>query len=161
MNQEPSIEAYWTVRQETHHECVSRTLQFLEAISKESGLSKWCIPGNTRQESNRPQELSMEAIGKRMKPIWKRCRGLPAPNLTDRLGFSFSVWNGDDEASAGISVHCGSYVPDQKNDVSLDLPEQPFPGDEASKEKFKRLLNFFVKIWDPDFALVTTRERSA
>jgi hypothetical protein len=159
MKQEPHVGAYWEARQETHQDCVTRTLEFMRAISQEPGLNKWCIPGRTRKESDTPQELSMEAIGKRTKPIWKRCKGISAPDLTDRLGFSFSVWNGDDKASAGISVHCGSYAPDQLNDVSLELPEQPFPGDEASRGRFKRLLDIFVKIWDPDLAVVTTRER--
>jgi hypothetical protein len=160
MKEEPRITAYWKARKETHRECVARTLRFLEAISKEPGLSKWCIPGKTRKKSNRPQDFSMEAIGKRMKPIWKPIRGIPFPNSTDKLGFRFSIWNADDDASAGISVRCGSYSPDQKNDVSLELPDQSFPGDEASKERFRRLLDIFAEIWDPDFALVTTDVRS-
>jgi hypothetical protein len=159
MKEEPSVDAYWKARKETHRECVARTLRFLEAISKEPGLSKWYIPGRTRKESEKPQELSMEAIGKRMKPIWKPIRGLPFPNSTDLLGFRFGVWNCDDDASAGISVRCGSYGSKKKNSVSLNLPKQPFPGDEASRERFKRLLNIFAEVWQPDFAIVTTRER--
>jgi hypothetical protein len=159
MNQKPRIRAFWEARKETHRECVARTLRFLEAISKDPSLGKWFIPGKSRKESNRPQELSMEAIGKRTKPIWKPIRGIPFPNSTDLLGFDFAVWNCNDEASAGILVHCGSYDPDQKNDVLLNLPKQPFPGDEASQERFKRLLNILAEVWDPDFALVTTDER--
>jgi hypothetical protein len=159
MNQKPSVHAYWRARKETHWECVARTLRFMEAISKEPGLHKWFIPGKSRKASEKPQELSMEAIGKRMKPIWKPIRGIPAPNSTDLLGFSFGVWNCDDAASAGISVDCGSYSPNKKNRVSLRLPKQPFPGDDASRERFKRLLDIFAEVWDPDFSIVATDER--
>lgn len=159
MNQEPRVGAYWGARKETHQECVTRTLQFLNAVPEVSGLTGWFIP--IREGINKPQELSMEAIGKRMKPIWKSIKGVPAPDLTDRLGFRFSVWNGDDEVSAGLSIRCGSHSPDQnqKNMVSLSLPRQPLPGDEASRQRFERLLKIFAKVWEPDFALVTTKER--
>ena len=159
MNQKPFIGAYWAARKETHQESVARTLQFLDAISQESRLARWFIPGNTRKEANTPQQISLEAIGKRMKPIGKRCRGIPDPELTDRLGFRFSAWNGSDDASAGLSVTCGLHVPNQNNSIVLDLPLQPFPGDQESRNRFKRLLDIFVKIWEPDFAIVTSSTR--
>jgi hypothetical protein len=127
MKEKAFVKAFWGARKETHWECVARTLRFMEAISEEPGLHKWFIPGKSRKESEKPQELSMEAIGKRMKPIWKPIRGIPAPNSTDLLGFRFGIWNCDDDASAGILLRCGSYTPDQKNDVSLDLPKNRFP----------------------------------
>jgi hypothetical protein len=159
MNQEPFVHAYWKARKETHRACVARTLKFLEALSEEPGLNKWFKGGRTKKEASRPQELSMEAIGKRMKPVWKPSRGIPAPNSTDRLGFSFSAWNGNEDAGAGVLIFSGLYDPEQKNSVRLRLPKQLFPGDGASKEKFERLLGIAVRTWDPDIAVVTTSER--
>lgn len=161
MNQKPFIGAYWLGRKEIHQECVVRTLRFLKALSGEFGLTNWFIPGRTNKEASKPQELSIDAIAKRMMPVWKPCKGIPAPNSTDLLGFRFSVWNGNDKVSAGLSIRCGSYSPNQnqKNLVRMDFPKQPFPGDEASRKKFQRLLDIFVKVWDPNFALVTTSER--
>ncbi len=161
MNQDPHIRAFWKARKETHRECVARALRFLEAISAEPGLNKWFKGGRTRKEASVTQELSMDAIGKRMTPVWRPCKGVPDSDLTDELGFSFGAWNGNDDAGASFLISCGSYDSNKKNSVSLDLPRQQFPGDEASRERFKRLLNIFAEVWDPDFALVTTSERKA
>lgn len=158
MNQEPFIGVYWAARKETHRECVIRTLEFLKAISKEPNLTDW-FRGGTRTKAGTPQELNMAAIGQRMTPGMKKCRGIPDPDLTDELGFSFGAWNGNHKAAASILVTCGLQDPHQSNAVALDLFCQPFPGDQESQDRFKRLLNIAVRVWDPDLVVVTTSER--
>jgi hypothetical protein len=161
MNQKPFIGVYWKARKETHRECVMRTLEFLKTISNEPNLMHW-FSGGTSKCTGELQELSIAAIGRQMTPVTttKKFRGDLDPNLTDELGFGFGAWNGNHNAGASVLITCGSHNPHQSNVVAFKLFRQPFPGDQESKDRFRRLLDTCIKTWDPDFAVVTTSERN-
>lgn len=158
MNPKPFIGVYWKTRKETHRECVMRTLEFFKAISNEPNLTHWFRDG-TSKSAGVLQELSIAAIGQQMEPVMKQCKGVPDPDLTDEGGFIFGAWNGNHNAGASVLITCGAHNPNVSNAVTFKLFRQPFPGDQESKDRFRRLLDACVRAWDPDLAIVTTSER--
>lgn len=154
MNESLFIGAYWSSRKESRQECAERIATFLRSIESHAGLDRWFLKARSRKAAMMPLELTIEAIGERLKTNSQDTDGTPI----QELGFNLNVWNGSDANPASLVITCGVFSSFVKNSAVLYLPPQPPPTDAHSCETFRALLEKCVKAWDPDDALVTSTQ---
>ena len=150
----PFVGAYWASRKETREECAKRIFQFLSSIHEIQIFSDWYFLSNSRRKANKPLELSLEGISKKLKVQ----RTDVGREIMEDLGFSLSVWNGNDEQSASFSSTIGGYSQFVGNNAVLRLPIQVAPSTSEEKSFLEGLMKKTVKVFDPDEAVVTSTE---
>src|SRR4051794_30187502 len=118
------IGAYWGARRESADACAHRTQHFLECLAACDPLFlHWFKLGQSRKEALQHEiKPDQETLQKAL---------LAGKNRTDRdqvledLGFRLGLWTGgNDEGSAGLSIHCGCYSSRVGNSCVIELPEE-------------------------------------
>lgn len=152
----PFVGAYWTAREENRAECADRVVTFLRSVADEPLLSHWCLTGRTRRSAKKPFVVSREGVEHHLRQNHTDIPRRPIPEL----GFSLSIWNCDDEASAGLMLTCGCYSQKAGNAVVLSLPRQ-VPPTGAALTWFRGLVEKMAAAFDPDVAVATSSELNA
>jgi hypothetical protein len=153
----PFVGAYWTAREETRIACAGRIAAFLRSLAGKPLLSRWYLKGRSRTTAVTPLDLTVEGIAKKLRQNHTDIPRRPIPDL----GFSLGIWNGDDEASAGLMLKCGAYSTWVGNSVVLSLPRQEPPNDAAALARFRELVEKIAAAFDPDVAVPTSSELNA
>ena len=117
-------------------------------------FARWYFKGRSRKTAMKPLEISLEVIEKNLRTNNREDDKSPIVEL----GFSLGAWNGNDELSVGLNIHCGSFSKYVGNAVVIDLPRQEPPADDEALGVFRELLRKFIDAWDPDVAVVSSHE---
>jgi hypothetical protein len=153
----PFIGAYWSARRETRRECAARILKFLHSLSDDPLFVRWYQTGRGLNVAKIPIEITIDSIGSRLS---EQFTDIPKKSMPE-LGYSFDVWNGNEEISARFRVTCGAYSSVIGNSAVLSLPRQEPPCDQPAIRRFHALLSAAVEAWDPEVAVATSSELNA
>lgn len=157
MKERPLAAAYWGPRPESQRACAERMQAFLAAIASVPGLDGWFHLGRSRATATKPLVVDIDAIQRTLRPNHRDTDRAPIPEL----GFRMGVWNGRDDRSASLSIHCAATVEVVKNAVVLNLPTLELPLDDSAIESLRTVMEALIGAWDPDNAVVTTRAEIA
>jgi Immunity protein 52 len=150
--------AYWAIRREDIEFCTDRMLKFLGALGRVHPLlGTWFKPaGRNVSAADRPVEQTPDAI--RALLLAGRNRGDTDGAVIEQLGFSASLWNGQ-ETAAGLHVGCGMYSRAVINAVVLDLPPADGLGLEIySPRAASAVMRALAECWEPEWATLTSHE---
>lgn len=144
------IGCYWGDRQETSSTSATRLTTALAGLAKlDPDFSSWFETGTT-SSPDKPVAADPSTLSSLLESGANRTDF--GNEVISRLGFSFDLWNGADDARVSglggtVGIHAGKA--DIVNNVVLTLPAAYTP-DAAT-------LDLFIDAWDPDWATWTTR----
>ena len=137
--------AYWSKRPETKEEAAHRVVGFLSALGKVNGrFGHWFLLGDGKTEKH-PVELSVREIASLMRAQRNDVGHNPLPDL----GYTFSVWNGDD---VHFHVSIGSFSQFVGNSAVLSVGAKELGG--ISDDQWRSLLRTAIDSFHPDHAVV-------
>jgi hypothetical protein len=147
--------AYWGDRVESLAECAARLRSCVMALSGlDPLLERWYHKGGSAAARN---EVAWDETS--VERFLLGGRGAPDPTLTQKLGFRYGVWTGDDKVTLGLSGTCGAHpaTAGVMNVFLLKFPD-PSAGTEAEalyrRERLRTALVAAVDAWEPDWAVV-------
>jgi hypothetical protein len=149
--------AYWAIREEDVGSCADRMLKFLNALGRAHPLlGTWFKPaGRNISATDRPVEQTPDAM--RALLLAGRNRGDTDGAVIEDLGFSASLWNGQ-ETAAGLLVGCGMYNRAVSNAVVLNLPPPEGLGLEIyAPRAASGVMRALADCWEPEWATLTSR----
>lgn len=150
--------AYWAARPDSLDECTDRLSRFFaELVTCDDVLGHWYELADSRR---RALEKSADVGDPNyLRALLERGRhwtDMPRKLMKD-LGFTFGLWNGQDETkSVGLSVTCGLYYEKLTNCVTLHLPQGL--GRLKDARRMRRVLSAVATTWEPDWAGVMSDE---
>lgn len=150
---------YWGAREECVDSCAGRLGEFLGRLrSRHRLLGTWYELGDTLQEA-RQRQVAPRLDELRRHLLAGRNRTDSEPReVIERLGYSFDVWNGQDDADAGLMVHCGCYARRVGNSCVIDLPDVLVESEALYRVGVARsVMRDLVECWEPDWATWTSR----
>jgi hypothetical protein len=156
------IGVYWGSRAEPLSQVRDKTLQTFQKLAEiDEQFLDWYEGGISRKK----------ALEKRIvfdnETIEKLClqhvkKGELEKNGVSKMGFLFGIWSGHlDEESSSVTFTVGSAFtsPHLCNSCVLTIP---FEGGARERllhiEKAKRIIEVFVEIWNPDYAVLTSHQ---
>ncbi|GFP48460.1 hypothetical protein LAUMK7_05135 [Mycobacterium kansasii] len=152
--------AYLGIRAASVDECAQRLTTLIEQFAHvDPLLTGWRQgAGSKRRAIEQPVVIS-DHTDLVTRLLAGRNRRDTNRQVIDELGYSVSWWNGNPDASIGLSVGCGRTSPYVTNSFILNLPK-PGAGsghiyDPAVAAK---LLNIVVDTWQPDHAVWTNHD---
>ena len=154
------LDVCWTFRLETLGACSERLSQFMNEVRVYPVLEQWFRTANSRAQALRRPLLDLSPAGL-MK--WHAETKQDVAETVQPLGFWFSAWNGQpDEASTGISVRCGSYMPKGyespdalPNYLEFDFPRPHNPSIQTP-ETMRGVMTAAIRAYDADHCRVYT-----
>jgi hypothetical protein len=150
------IGAYWPTRPEPLEMCTSRAERFISELADvDALLAPWFLKGARRSPASAALVTDRESLSLALASGSNR-RDADG-SVIDELGFSLSVWNGDEADPVSLSIRCGISAPGMSNSVVVNLP----PPSERSAKLYDRatasaVLMILVEAWDPDWATMTS-----
>lgn len=149
---------YWPARFESAADCTRRVIRFFESLRNVDPLiAQWYGIGKNRSDWFIAVSAEYDVVFNRL--LAGRHLDDVAREPIDGLGFSLSLWNGDEDDRFHLSISCGHdsrYVP---NVVLLELPN---PSERCAHlltlTALTRLLRAFVDPWEPSWGRVTSWE---
>lgn len=146
------VGAYWSERKESKEAAAERIAVFLQTIEQQSEIfANWFDKAKSRSKAKRsPLDLETASIALKLNENRRDQNQQPIPDL----GFRFTAWNGK---NVSFSVTMGAYNPHVNNSVVLDLHSTK----ELPAGSYQKLLESMVRVFDPEFAVVTSDEHLA
>jgi hypothetical protein len=115
----------------------------------------WFKKGGSRSEAGRRK---VDVNENSLKVLLKS--GVSDEDEESDRGFSASLWNNRDDASAAFSVFCGAHSNSAhvKNSFVLDFPRPASISDEFhSEDLIENIFKMVVECWDPKWATFVNR----
>jgi hypothetical protein len=155
------IGAYWGDRRETAESCAGRLKRSLGVLgAADVRFENWYRKTGSRPDHpGRPIETSDEAL--RDLLLAGRNRRDFDGEVIEQLGFSVSVWNGDLERSASVSVFCGAYagVAGLLNSMVVSAADPLGElSDGVAGTRGRDLALGLAQAWQPDWITVATQD---
>jgi hypothetical protein len=125
----------------------------LAAVDEQFGC--WFQKGSRRSLAGRELETSVEGL--RAAFAAGRNRRDVDGSVMDKLGWTVSVWNGDDAFPVALAMRCGISQSGLSNAVVVNMPA--ISGESADSDRSvssKAIVRAVVKAFDPDWATVTS-----
>ncbi|MEX0977648.1 MAG: Imm52 family immunity protein [Pirellulales bacterium] len=144
--------AYWPAREESLDACADRASRFFtEVVEIDPLLGNWHERAKSRKGAleKRADVKDREFLRELLKRgrHWTDIRR----RLMKDLGFSFGLWNGQDEPrSIGLHVTCGLYFEGLSNCLTLDLPDEL--GGLRDVRQMRAVIAAVAKSWEPNWA---------
>lgn len=155
------IGAYWSSRPDSIENVGDKIVQILVQLSNiDEQFSNWYELGSSRKKAlEKKVILNVETIKKIC--LKKIKRGEIDDNGFSDIGYSVQLWTGHKEEEAcSISFYVGATFKTENLSNSCVL-KLPYEGDAFNRllllNKAKTILNFFVEIFKPDYAVLTSQ----
>jgi hypothetical protein len=156
-----TLGAYWGSRAEPLSDVAQKALQTLTELRDiDVQFLKYYRRANSRKKAlEKGLSLDQESVKQMCVEMIKK--GELGADGFAKMGFLFGVWTGQEEAeSSGINFNVGHKfeTPYLSNVCYIDLPyEGPASIRLLQRELSKSILGILVKIWKPDYAVLTSR----
>ena len=152
--------AYWGARAETLSDVASKALQTLTELREtDEQFLKYYESATSRKKALEKEVLLDQEHIRRLCVEFVRKGELGADGFA-KMGFLFGMWTGQKEGeSCGIQFKVGHKfeTPNLSNVCIINLP---YEGSTRTRllqqEVSKRILGILVKIWKPDYAVLTS-----
>lgn len=150
--------AYWTQRKENLDTVVSRTLSFLQELTRlDEQFLNWYEQGYSKKEAlSKKIIIDKEYIETLYKKSVKK-NDLDSEGFS-KIGYSIGLWSGhEEEHSSSLSINCGHSSKFFSNSVVITMPTEG-----ELKERLlslvtqKELFNLLIKNWNPDNIILSS-----
>lgn len=154
------IGAYWGSRAEPLSQVRDKILQTLNKLSEtDEQFLNWYESGMSRKEALKKKVvLNNETIERICLEMVKK--GELDKKGVAKMGFIFGLWTGHhDDESSSISFNVGADSKWLTNSCVIKMPiEGVAKWRLLQSEKAKAIISILVKIWKPDYAVLTSHE---
>lgn len=155
--------AYWGPRAETLTQVQNKVIHTLQQLSDiDDQFLSWHKPGKDRNAALLNKiEISEEMI--KLLCLQKVKKGELNEEGFSKMGFLFTLWSGHkDPFASTITFNVGSASKWVMNSCVIKVPSK---GDAKERllhvEKAKKILLLLVRIWAPEYAVLTSHELSS
>ena len=153
------VGAYWGSRPEGVEPCASRLRRCLVALAAVSPVfDHWRPKGRTRSEAVGAEEVEASHLADALRRGVNR-RDVDG-SLIEKLGYSWSAWNGQSSSPSALSVTCGASASAAGvlNSFVLELPRPSNAGASVLYERptVIEAVLAITNAWEPSFAVVTS-----
>lgn len=152
--EKPFVGAYWGPRKIPKQDCADKVAKTLLTLAKWPPLGQWYFCMNEATAPIIPITVTVKEIMNALEVNRSDFGG----NFMEDLGFSFFAWSGNVENACGISFRCGAWFDKITNCAVLKLRPQNPPANASEGENLREMMEVFIKIWDPDRAVVTSHQ---
>ncbi|WP_342212426.1 Imm52 family immunity protein, partial [Mycobacterium pseudokansasii] len=152
--------AYWGIRAASVDECAERLATMIEQFAHvDPLLTSWRQGAGSKRKAIEQPVVTSDHTDLVTRLLTGRNRRDTNRQVIDELGYSVSWWNGNPDASIGLSVGCGQTSPYVTNSFVLNLPKPGAgSGHLYNPGVAAKLLNIVVDTWQPDHAVWTNHD---
>ena len=144
---------YWSKRQESRETCGQMLCDVLRMMADSNDVfGTWFAKGRSKKASFEPIDVSSEALAGSLK---SNRNDVDASEIAE-LGFTASLWNGNDEFSVSIGATLGGYSEYVKNSLVIQLPPRSKVEGQLSDEALRSLFTKLAGRIRPDDAAITS-----
>ncbi|VBA43496.1 hypothetical protein LAUMK13_04560 [Mycobacterium innocens] len=152
--------AYWGMRAASVDECAEHLATLIEQFARvDPLLSGWRQGAGSKRKAIEQPLVTTDHTDLMTRLLAGRNRRDTNGRAIEELGYSVSWWNGNPDASIGLSIGCGQTSPYVTNNLVLNLPRPGARSDHLYDPAIAaKLLNIVVDTWQPDHAVWTNHD---
>jgi hypothetical protein len=144
---------YWSNREETRNACGRLLFDVLSEMSEVSSVFKtWYAKGRTKKASFEAIDTSAESLALCLKSS----RNDYDSSEISELGFSASLWNGNDQFPVSIGATIGGYSEYVRNSLVIQLPTRETVTQYLSDSELRTLFTKLVTRIQPDNGAISS-----
>jgi hypothetical protein len=144
------VAGYWGDEIRSRDYCSANLSMLVGKLCEVSPLlGNWCALGDSEESSTR----LITDFGDEVNQNRRESDGAVIPEL----GYSFGAWNGNFDASVGLSGGCGVHrVAGLSNRCVLNFPSRNDAPALYESDVVRAVLRLIVEVWDPVWGVATT-----